>query len=196
MATSVNVISIKKIGAVYNQIFTPKVLYFIMPLIILFSSVEFITYMAILSKNNFNLKSVVISQDYLFFLKPWLLVHFVITFALNTASLSSLYFRAENKSFKNIFLVQYVNKFQIRVVDLIVSMIFMIVSIIFKGIQFATGFFPIDVFVDTFLLVWLLYIHLSQLSFTNGIGDSGQGEKNSSARDKSGNGGMARIGSV
>ena len=45
------------------------------------------------------------------------------------------------------FLVQYVNKFQIRIVDLIVSMIFMIVSIIFKGIQFATGFFPIDVFV-------------------------------------------------
>jgi len=61
----------------------------------------------------------------------------------------------------------------------------MIISIIFKGIQFATGFLPIDIFVDSFLLVWLLYIHLTQLSSQNRSGESAHGEKsNSNFRDK------------
>jgi len=160
-------ISVKKIGAVYNHILNEKALYVAMLVAILFSSVEFLVYMSLLCNNNFSIKTMVVSHNYLLFLKPWMLVHFLITFALNTAALSLLYFKAESKSFREMFSVQYVNKFQIRIVDLILSLVFMIVSIIFKGIQFATGFLPIDIFVDTFLLVWLLYFHLSQLSSAN-----------------------------
>jgi len=185
LAVCDNVISIKKIGAVFSHTLQINILYIGMLIAFLFSSVEFLVYMSLLSNNSFSIKTLVVSHDYLLFLKPWLLVHFVITFALNTTALSFLYFRAENKSFKNMFLVQYVNKFQIRVVDLIVSVIFMVVSIIFKGIQFGTGFLPIDIFVDSFLLVWLLYIHLTQLSSQNRSGDSAHGEKTSSNfRDK------------
>jgi len=175
MAAIDNVISIKKIGAVYSQSITGKLLNTAMIVVILFSSVEFLVYMTVLSNYGFNIQKMVISQEYLLFLKPWMLVHFVITFALNIAALSLLYTRAECKSLKGLFLVQYVNKFQIRIVDLLISLLFVSISIIFKSIQFATGFLPIDVFVDTFLLVWLLYIHLTQLSFQNGTSNPKSG---------------------
>jgi len=159
-----NIISIKKIGAVYSHILSDKLLYVAMSVITLFSSVEFVVYLVVLSDNSFLTKKMVASSEYLLFLKPWMLVHFFITFALNTASLSILYFGAEIKSLKQMFQVQYVNTFQIRIVDLLISVIFMSISIVCKGIQFSTGFLPIDIFVDSFLLVWLLHIHLSQLS--------------------------------
>jgi len=166
MAASDNIISILKIKAVYNHAIGIKLLYLLVIVGVLFSSVEFFLYIVLLTDNRFMIKSLVVSQKYLLVIKPWMLVHFVITAALNTTALTILYIHAQNKSFKHFFSIQYIDKFQVRVIDLVISVLFMILSITFKGIQFSTGFLPIDVFFDTFLLVWLLHVHLSQLACT------------------------------
>jgi len=56
LAASVNVISVKKISAVYSWALNEKVLYVAMLVAILFSCVEFLVYIVVLPHNSFAIK--------------------------------------------------------------------------------------------------------------------------------------------
>ena len=155
LSSSVNVISFKKISVLYCNIFNPKI---VVAIFVLFcGAIEVMLNLIVIGKYNFVV-------EYSYSIRPRMLVHFMITFFLNIISFLALYRAAESKSLRSLFFVQNVNRFQIRLIDIFVSILLMTISITFKSIQIATGFLFIDVYLDTFLLVWLLYVHLSQVS--------------------------------
>jgi len=167
MAACINIISVKKIGAVYSKTFTPNKINAALIFVIMFSFIEFIIYLHVMIVTNWNAITMTKAYEYAYGVKPWMMTHFVVTSAISTLSFLVLYNAAEIKSFKAMFEIQYVNKFQISVFDIFISLFLMAISITIKAIQLATGWLPLDVYVDTLLLNWLLYVHLYQLSDKN-----------------------------